>query len=113
MLISDFSLQEEEGEEEGVLSPRTTSHSFTGPQHFTDGETEAERWQRLGQGQEAQTRPPACLASSSPSHFSLLRIASLQYLSQDLWKQREPLALSQNLSPFMCLPELPEVTPGV
>lgn len=58
-----------EEEEERELRPRIASHSLKGPQLFIEGETEAERWQRLGQGHEAQTRAPVRLASSS-DHIS-------------------------------------------
>lgn len=78
--ISESNLEEEEERE---LRPRIASHSLKRPPLFTDGETEAERWERLGQGHEAQTRPAVCLASS-PYHISAYseqlctRTASLQ-----------------------------------
>lgn len=113
--ISESNTGEERGEEEREFSPRTESQSLKGPQLFTDRETEAERGQGLGQGHQSQSGPSQPLLPARPAlfprpHFRMLRIAlhtdlGLLYLSQDLWKQRERLAFSRNLSPFMCLPE--------
>lgn len=76
--------------------------------------TGAETWPRPHTSQSGPKESSAvCQGSSLPSNpISAYQEAGLLYLSEDLWKQREQLALSQNLSPFMCLPKLPGVTPG-